>query len=208
MNALLPIKQKIAEVGFAYFFLGSIRRCYYFFLQKRFGFHPWHRSPKEHRKYALDLIDLLGRQIDPGGIVVEIGCGLGEIIRTISMQRKDITARAYDISTEVLSAARYLDKSGRVTYQNGSFEAVKEQKIDYLITVNFIHILDAPTLSSAYAGICEAKEIKHIVCDTVLSDSYTYNHDMEKILPPQYKLIYKSPPYLSQRYLMVFQKQN
>lgn len=56
---------------------------------------------------------------------------------------------------------------------------MKGQKIDYLITVNFIHGISPEELRKQYKYLCENNEIEHIVLDIVKSPEYRFNHDID-----------------------------
>jgi SAM-dependent methyltransferase len=68
--------------------------------------------------------------------VVEVGCGLGEIISRVEAPNR----AGYDLEQAVIDAARYL-RGSRVDFHVGSALNVKEAKIDVLIALNWIHNL-------------------------------------------------------------------
>lgn len=61
-----------------------LRREAYRRLQRIFGFAPWHVDPYDYRPYAKWMVEKLSRMLEDGrcgdGEIVEIGCGLGDII--------------------------------------------------------------------------------------------------------------------------------
>jgi len=71
--------------GFFTFVRGLVRGPYYRLLQRLYHFDRWHIRPIEIRYYALDLCKHLNEFIAKQGLktVVEIGCGIGDILARI-----------------------------------------------------------------------------------------------------------------------------
>ena len=64
---------------------------YNYFLYKIFGFGEWHLIPYEDKEYAQDVVQQLNKYLE--GInedvyIVEVGCGLGDIIKRIKFDKK------------------------------------------------------------------------------------------------------------------------
>ena len=78
-----------------------------------FRFDYWHTSPLDNRKYAIDIISKLNRRASRESLI-EIGCGLGDILTKAHYDRKYF----YDISPEVLSAAAFLQKFSKISSIN------------------------------------------------------------------------------------------
>ncbi len=121
------------------------------------------------------------------GITCEIGCGLGDIIRNLNAKEKI----AYDISPEVIRCAKKLNydshNNNGIKYHLGSFRELSNdlhEKIDLLITINFIHGMSPDQLKAEYDCILSKKGIRAIIVDSV--EGYTYHHDFDKILPDWY----------------------
>ncbi len=206
MKICQKLYSKAMEMGFHNLFVGLFKRFWYFCLWCIFGFDDWHVSPKEHRKYALDLIQYLCKHVHKDMVMVEIGCGMGEIVRSVGLRYPQMAIYGLDRCPKVISAAKFVDFKQVVHYAVGSFQEVKGLKIDYLITINFTHVIPPDALQQYYQEITAANEITHIVVDSVMSETYAFNHDFSQILPQNYTRIYASEPYLSQRYLIVFKK--
>lgn len=169
-------------------FIGAIKKLYFIFLQRCFKFDPWHITPINFRPYAQQIVKYINEEciVKENDIVVEIGCGLGEILHYIkSTQRK-----GYDISKEAISAARLLDR--KIKFKRGTFTEVSEKKVDVLITVNFIHGIDGDSLKRYYECLIRKCQPKYIVVDEVRSKEYQYNHKFEEIIPDYYDMVKKT----------------
>ena len=59
-----------------------------------FRFDKWHTSPFENRQYACDILSEIKGRINKGAIL-ELGCGLGDIIGKTNYKEKYF----YDISS-------------------------------------------------------------------------------------------------------------
>jgi len=180
--------------------VGMKRRVELKKLMLRYGFNSWHISPKEFRPYAMDIIKLINSRVSSNDIIVEIGCGLGEIIRNIHTHN----LYGFDIDQTVIDAARFLDKDKKVHFQKGSFEDVAGFDIAYLITVNFTHGLDAQFLKSAYGKLCARNKVHNIIVDVVNNPSYKNTHKFSEILPENYRMVYESKKYASNRVVMIY----
>lgn len=68
--------------------VGRMKKVFYRLLGRRYGFREWHISPINERAYAVYIVRTVDRLIREKkiqeGSIVEIGCGLGEIIGNIS----------------------------------------------------------------------------------------------------------------------------
>lgn len=155
------------------YIVGGIKQKYFMILMRKYQFEEWHVLPINFRPYAIRIVDYLNEQ--KTGRVVEIGCGLGEIIGNINTHER----LGYDIDSRVILAAKKIYR--KVVFHTGSFEDVKNQKVDYLITVNFIHNIPPEELREKYLGLIENNEIKHIILDVVYGKGYKYKHDVKEL---------------------------
>jgi SAM-dependent methyltransferase len=206
MKYYAKFKRKMKEVGFSNIIIGTVKHYYYTALMKKYGFERWHYSPMEWRDHAQDIIKYLTKNTPETGTIVEVGCGLGEIIRNVSRDNNRIKLIGYDNKNEVLDAAKFLDKRKRVDYRLGSFNDVKGMVIDYVVAIDFMHVINPTQLKDLFSEITTDNDVLHIIVDSVLSKDFTYNHNFDEILPQNYKLIYKSKPYLAERYILVYKK--
>lgn len=204
MQILKRITDKIIDqYRYGYLYLTIVGLYRYFYLgrlQSRFNFDPWHRSPKELRPYTMDMISYLNSQIGIKDTVVEVGCGIGEIVNNLRCDN----LYGYDMSREVVEAARYLDKKKRVHYDVGTFEDIVGLNIDFFIAVNFVQDIDPATLKEAFRHICENNSVRNIVVDTFGIEK-KYNHDYASVLPENYKLFYRSRSYRFEQEILIFE---
>lgn len=187
------------------------KKIVYSALQKVFGFHKWHTTPAEQRPYAMEVIKwcnrILTRDKDMcNGKVIEIGCGLGDILAKINIKRANKTG--YDIDGNVIRAAGVLYPG--ISFQKGGFAPdIRGERISILITINFLYSLDYKTVKEQYEKLIDNNDIKYIVTETVhpVTPNYPYSHDFDTILGSRYKCIRKrSFPAAEQarRYILLY----
>lgn len=188
------LKRKIDEVG-------MIKRRKFQKMQQEYHFDEWHISPYELREYAQKVAEYIAsRQAET---VVDIGCGLGEILRHVGKDRKRI---GFDLSQEVITAARTFGED--IEYHVGSFDSVEIPGcVDYLITLGFMHGSREDTWRDCYHKIAEKNDIRHFVVDTLPETENSHYLDFTKILPANYKRIERMGPYLSGRYIEIYEKE-
>ena len=146
-----------------------------------FRFDYWHTSPVDNRKYAIDIISALNRRISRGSLI-EIGCGLGDILIKSNYDRKYF----YDISTEVLNAAAFMQKFSKTSSINSfkTFDLLtesldKDLKFDAVVLVNWIHGFEGEELKLRLTKIINNNLNKKglIIFDIIENNpSYKFNH--------------------------------
>lgn len=186
------------------FIKGVFRRIYYKHLRTKFLFDVWHISPLELRPYASKIVEWGNSK--KFNCVVEVGCGLGEIIRNIHAAH----TYGFDIDANVIQAANYLNKEKRCVFNKGSFNEagkIKEHKINCLIAVNFIHAISYLELKNILNTFIDKNEVDYIIVDEVRENCYKYNHDFSQIMPKSYALEKQYGPYKAQRYIKIYRKQ-
>ena len=199
MNKIL---RKLKEVGILNLIIGIIKIPYFKLLQKFFHFESWHISPYELREY----VQIVAKYVNSHNAkyVVDIGCGLGELIRHINAPKRI----GIDIEKENINTAKYLHRRTNIEFKNGSFDDLgTKQEIDYLITLNFMHGSPHQTWQPAYHKICKNNNIKHIIVDSTKPDDNSYFHDFSLILPSEYKKCDQFGPLLGGRYIWVYEKE-
>jgi len=149
-------------------------------LYRIYGFERWHISSLDQRAYARDIIRYANNRVERKSCL-EIGCGLGDIIRNLHYS----TRQGYDIDEKVLGAARLLNRftaGGSIHYELFTFpENELRGQFNLLIMVNWIHHIDPETLKNKIqlylaVNIYPGGEI---IIDTVKDPEYRYNHDIE-----------------------------
>lgn len=152
-----------------------------------FRFEYWHTTPLDRREYAKHIISTLNKQ-GPCGSVIEIGCGLGDILVNVDFDRRYF----YDLSSEVLRAAAFLHKfscsSSRNSYRVFNFleDGIdNELKFDCIILVNWIHGIDSNLLKPRLDMIIKnnLEENGLLVFDLIEGNPiYKNNHQMSDII--------------------------
>lgn len=145
-----------------------------------FHFDNWHISPLSSRRYAQDLILFLNK-IENNESYLEIGCGLGDIIRNINFKKR----LGLDYENEVLRAARllsFLSFQRNISYKKFTFPIDPiESKFDVIVLVNWIHNIEPEILKSKLTDYFQNNLVTNgmIIIDTVQNDGYRYNHKVD-----------------------------
>lgn len=148
-----------------------------------FHFDKWHTSPLISRKYAQDLIKYLNG-IDNKENYLEIGCGLGDIIKNVSFKKR----LGLDYENEVLQAARFLSMLSfqwNIIYKKFTFPNDPiEGKFDVIVLVNWIHNIEPEILKSKLTDYFQNNLCINgiIIIDTVRNDGYKYNHKIDFLM--------------------------
>ena len=163
-----------------------------------FGIGSWHYEGFNDKEYARITVCKVNGIISRDnsicdGTVIEIGCGLGDVIGNI--KGEGIKKEGYDIDKRMICAAGIMNllKRGNVKYICGSFRNIKGKKIDCLIIVNWLHNVPQKILKKEFAYLIRYNLIKWIVVDEVRNDTskYMYEHDYDNIIGIHgYKRIY------------------
>lgn len=195
--------RKLKEVGFRNVLVGGVKKVRYMQMINKYHFDPWHLSPYEWKEYAQACVRYLNTQNCK--TVVDIGCGLGEILRHIKADKKI----GLDLQEEVIMAARELNGE-KIDFLAGSFGELTEHPIDYLITLNFMHGRTEEEWAETYHTAAVQNDVAHFVVDTVPEKVFgpaTHSLDWGKILPDNYKRVERLGPFLSGRYVEVWERQ-
>lgn len=192
---------KTKEVGLKNLMIGIVKIFWYKILQKKYHFESWHLTPYELRKYVQIVAEYVNDQ--NAEYVVDLGCGLGELIRHIKAKRR----RGIDILDETINTARHLHRFTDIEFKKGSFDELgTEQNIDYLITLGFMHGSPQEVWKPIYCKACKQNNIKHIIVDSTQPTEECYRLDFSQILPSEYEECNKIGPLLGGRYLYVYKK--
>ncbi|MGO9485443.1 MAG: class I SAM-dependent methyltransferase [Rhodomicrobium sp.] len=144
-------------------------------LYQRYGFDDWHIANGSHcRPYKRILADKINGLEPKLGLVVEAGCGLGDILRHIRAAKRI----GYDIDEGVIKAARIRNLFETVEFRLGSLDCITEHSIDVFIAVNWIH--SVPRSDIAEMLLLLVPRARHIVLDRIddsAHSSYKYRHD-------------------------------
>lgn len=197
------VLRKVKEVGFKNIIIGSVKKVKYTRLLKKYHFDSWHLSPYEWKEYAQVCVRYVNAQNCK--TIADIGCGLGEILQHVKADKKI----GLDLQEEVIRAARELS-DGKINFEVGSFDNLTEIPVDYLITLNFMHGRIESEWVETYHVTAVRNDVQHFVVDTVPDKIFgptTHFLDWSKILPDNYKRIERFGPFLSGRYVEIWEKQ-
>jgi SAM-dependent methyltransferase len=153
-----------------------LKRCYFRALSYRFGFHPWHAaSPFECRIYKAEVVESANR-LRPR-VVLEIGCGLGEILCRIGAARR----YGFDAELGVVEAARFLHgrtcKFDVANIRDGAAIAKAiDEDVDLLVTVNWPHALEWAEYAASVRNLIGALSIRYLILDTIDPRHAGYHH--------------------------------
>lgn len=153
-------------------------------LAKAYGFDLWHRSLLSERPYAQRLIAHLNeRDKASRRSMVEIGCGLGDVVRHARFEHR----LGLDSDPNVLRAAALLarlDRKQQIEFREFVFpESHLDGQWDAIVLVNWIHMIPGSILRERL-GDYLATNVRpggEIVIDTVRDPSYTFNHSVEEL---------------------------
>jgi hypothetical protein len=161
-----------------------IEKYFRILLWKIFKFEKWHISLLSQRKYAQDVISFANTQNINS--IVEIGTGLGDIIRNIYATNK----HCLDIDENVLKANQFLSFFSNKGYRNISFEQFDiyknnlNDKYDLLIMVNWIHNIEQEVLKKSFSEFItqNLNNNGYLIFDILENKSYKYNHSVKNLL--------------------------
>jgi len=204
----MKIFDKIGEVGLKNVLIGTIKREQYKIMQKKYGFNSWHISPYELREYAQVVAKYVSEQDCEDKLVVDVGCGMGEVISNIKQSNRF----GYDLDDVVIGLAPSVHNKEKVEYRCGSFDELCKDfdagtKISYLITLGFMQGSTEEKWIDYYHKVANHFDIDHFIVDT-LKEGINGAHrlDFTKILPNNYIIEEKMGPFLGERFVEIYKK--
>jgi hypothetical protein len=146
-------------------------------LRLAFGFDAWHTSAYGERPYAADIVRYLNSRGELEA-AVEIGAGLGDIIRRVRCGRRV----AMDKDPGALRACRFLARLRGLPIElvAGEFPAARPEGLfDAVVMVNWIHNVEPAVLREGLRAVfgSNLKPGGALLFDTVKNPSYRHNHD-------------------------------
>lgn len=166
--------------------VGIIKRKIYAILQKKYAFGDWHLEPINFRPYAQEVVFVLDEYVSkkPIKCVVEVGCGLGDVIGNIkTIPEKPCEKIGIDRSENVLKGAKFLNPS--TTFLKGSFEKCINKDHVCLIMMNFIHTIPEEKLKAEVQYLLLKNNVSLVIMDTFKRNKnteYVYSHKGEYLL--------------------------
>lgn len=152
---------KIRAVGLRNTILGMFQASRYYLLYRRYHFEGWHWcSPFYWKPYKKQVVQMVN-DLRPRS-VVEIGCGLGEIIARIKSDKKI----GGDIDNAVIQSARSLYP--HIAFVHGGLEIIKDIKnVDVVICINWPHSLPSSQFIAMVDDYCKGGNVGCLLIDTV-----------------------------------------
>ena len=184
-------------------------------LRRVVGFDEWHLHSIAMRYYAKPLINRINALIEKNeiseGRIVEVGCGLGDILQEVKWKDKI----GYDLDSKVIVAARIMHPFLR--FRVGTFDSILNNKISVLIALNFLHSMDYKAARDRLLSLLDNNDIEMIIVDSievissVSTSEYKYRHDYFEIFTNiGYKLEHMSKGYpssgMTRRRILYFTK--
>ena len=175
--------------------VGSVKRKFYKLLQKRYLFNSWHVEPINFRPYAMEIVLMTERYINQKNIrcVMEVGCGLGDIIGNIKVSKRNCKKIGIDKEHNVINAAKVLHPS--VIFLQGSFDNCVSREESCLIMVNFIHRIPYDELKQEMQKVFLKSNVNLVVMDTFSRNEntvYEYSHHGKELFDGKYRCIRRS----------------
>ncbi len=150
-----------------------------------FRFDRWHLGHPDEA-YVRPIVDFLNRRPAPDRrTIVEIGCGLGDILRRVRFRSRlglDRDSRAV-AAARVLAAAR---GQRALAFRRFEFpDSPLEGRYDAIVLVNWIHQVPPDLLGAMLQTYFTHNLLPGgvMVVDTVTDPAYTYNHDIRRLAP-------------------------
>ena len=142
-----------------------------------YGFDRWHiANGGRCRGYKGIIADKINHLRPNLATVVEVGCGLGDILRHV----KSTTRIGCDIDERVIRAARIRALFQNIDFRVGDSTVVSETMTDVVIMVNWIHNLSPSDLAKLVASF--VSNTKYFVFDRIDEEAlstYKYSHDFQ-----------------------------
>lgn len=173
---------RVRELGVKSVCFGGLEVARNRLLRQRYGFESWHvGAPYYLRPYKKVVIQTI-EQYEPS-IVVEIGCGLGDVISRVDCE----TRIGLDQSQGVVAAATRLHPNSRFRQAQldgaGAALAPLVPNVDVLVMVNWPHLLPMEEIQQSLALLRQTIPLHYLVIDGVHGEaaSYRFRHSREDL---------------------------
>jgi len=203
-NPIDRVAGKIEELkeygGLGLFLEGCFRHFLYRLLRIKYNFHNWHLTPIEWRPYALEVVRYINElsEREKFSTAVEIGCGTGDVLARLKIRNRI----GIDNERVIIKVAKLLYPG--ITFKEGSFNDVKGENIDVLITVGIIHDIDPKDLLVYYNLLLKNNKIRYICLDSV---DYQYHFDFDRLFQDlilKVEKVYEKTGFKSGRKILVY----
>lgn len=184
---------------------------------KLLGIDSWHKTDYKDKPYVLYTLAVIKKVIEDslktnfGGEmqIIEIGCGLGDIIGNVKCNNPKL---GLDYSARMVNGAKLLHPLTR--FKKGSFSSVRTNETVCLIMVNILHFLDPEYVNPEVKKVLRENEIKYVIMDEVRNTAgteYKYEYDGTCLLGSDYKMKYRGRRLKAAngayRHVVVYEKQ-
>jgi len=175
---------QLRSAGILGIFACVTKKLRYALLARRYRFDPWHaNSPYECRGYKREVVQL-AESLKPQ-TVVEIGCGLGEIVS----RDRNCRRFGFDIDASVVPAARELHgadsrfECASLTDIEIIRNTIGHSGADLLIMVNWPHSLPWTELALRTNRLTKALSLKYLIIDTIAAGipGYPHHHSLTEL---------------------------
>jgi 2-polyprenyl-3-methyl-5-hydroxy-6-metoxy-1,4-benzoquinol methylase len=177
-------------------------------IQLVYGFDKWHISPLSERPYAKDAIIYSNNRKERNNFV-EIGCGLGDIIRNVDY----INRTGFEKDRKVLKAAAVMpsktSQGKKVNFRIFDFpQSTLDEKYDVITMVNWIHHIEPVVLKKNIEQYFRHNLVAggELLIDTVQDRAYRYNHNIEFLTGGVPCTIFRIGEYARQREVFAIKK--
>lgn len=174
MRSILAKLATARRMGVAWCFFCKGQALLFSILRAVYRFDPWHAAnPAGCRPYKRHVAEV-ANSLNPCS-VMEVGCGLGEILVQIRARRRI----GVDPERGVLRAARLLHPASGVHWMHGDLLLLQSISgpIDLLLAIGWVHGVSPQELERLI--VPHAHRIKYILVDAFNSDEspYPFKHD-------------------------------
>jgi len=179
---IIRLSSRYGQIGWKGFVFGFLEKIRNYLLKIYFRFDGWHVGATYHfRPYKAQVVEVVN-QLCPIS-VVELGCGLGDILSRINSSLK----YGIDIDPGVIRAARFINKKGcdffcaDLLYSDVHLD-LNIDRVDCVIMVNFTHNLTFKQINKLINRVSENVTLKYMVIDIIKPGfGYKYSHSIAEL---------------------------
>jgi len=173
---------RLKHIGIAGLAQGVIERGINLVLYFLFRFDYWHVGAAYHLKpYKKQVVDIVN-SISPD-VVVEVGCGLGDILSRTSARNKV----GIDLDLNVIKAAKFIHR--KIYFICGSLNRLDDvvfesnvSDIDILVMCNWLHNVEFNEIKKSIHDLQSKVSVKYLLIDVINADvnGYKYKHTLDE----------------------------
>lgn len=178
------------------------------YLKFIFQFQKWHLSPYSKKKYCHLITAELNKK-EKRENVLDLGCGLGDILIRLNYKRK----LGIDIDQNVIRAANFLNyfrflQFGKSKYLcEDIFKLSLAESYDAIIIVNWIHNIDPNELKILFQILYKnISDSGFLVFDIIDNKDYKFNHNIEFLISDFNSSYYVHGPFEYGRHVVFLKK--